>query len=397
MASVESKICRESFGFTEEEVKRILDKRKVKIEIAGKLVTEVNELWEGPRGVKEWYNGYHIGSVAIVNPYSFVSFLYEMQLKSYWLKGFNSETLFDVLEEHALPLREFVLYLETILECIFSMKDTQPPTDVTPVNSDSGRIWIPVFVSTVNIRDSKDWCGHHALCYLVMIGYLAFISSEGDAGYVWIPNGEIRQAWEDIVRTLYNRSRLEAVVEFYSGFIGALVNHKLHHIQRLFRETIHDLSIRVRWEEYVYQFMIFGLSLALRRAKKSSTLRVMKGAGNCVCDLIFVFEEEKTVCVFGMNMAKSEKCLNAAAITGFRRIIKKQYWEDINDDYQILLVSVAVYKDAVSQIVADTIGRGQLREIDERRMVQGYEEGIKPKRRRTVCKKVHPMTCDLSL
>jgi hypothetical protein len=216
-----------------------------------------------------------------------------------------------------------------------------------------------------------------------MIGYLAFISSEGDAGYVWIPNGEIRQAWEDIVRTLYNRSRLEAVVEFYSDFIGALVNHKLHHIHRHFKEAIQDLSSRLTWQEYVDQFIIFGLSIPLRRDKRSSALRVVKGAEAGVCDLILVFDNEKTACVFGMKRTKIEKYLNASARAGFQRIIKKRYWEDIKDNYEILLVGVAFHNNTVSDLVSESIGRGAQRWIDEKRIVEEYEEAIKPKKRRT--------------
>ena len=383
VVSVDDTCYQKSFGFTEEEVKRILHKRKVKADIDGKSVTEVDALWGGAGGVKEWYNGYHVGSVPVVNPFSFASFLRRLKLRSYWLKSSTAQTLLTVLEEYPLLRQEFVSSLETIVQTFDPVTAEQPPTDATPVNPVAGRVHIPEFVSAVNIRDSKDWSGHHALCYLAMTGYLAYTSSKGKAGYVWIPNGEIKEEWEALVKEIYRKSRLEAVVEFYSEFIGALVDHKLDVIHRLFSETIKDLSHRVQWKEHIYQFMIVGLSIPLRRDKRSSALRVVKGAEAGVCDLILVFDNEKTACVFGMKRTKIEKYLNASARAGFQRIIKKRYWEDIKDNYEILLVGVAFHNNTVSDLVSESIGRGAQRWIDEKRIVEEYEEAIKPKKRRT--------------
>jgi len=68
------------FGFTLDEVTAFLDNNE-------KQVQEV----------KEWYNGYYIGSFQVINPWSFMNYVDSNELTSYWVQTASIDSIRTIL------------------------------------------------------------------------------------------------------------------------------------------------------------------------------------------------------------------------------------------------------------------------------------------------------------
>ncbi|RZI45430.1 AAA family ATPase, partial [Rickettsiales endosymbiont of Peranema trichophorum] len=72
------------FGFTEEEVLKLLDVTKQPVSISE---------------IKEWYNGYQIGKYVLYNPWSIINCLdHDGELQEYWVNTSNNQLIADLLK-----------------------------------------------------------------------------------------------------------------------------------------------------------------------------------------------------------------------------------------------------------------------------------------------------------
>ena len=82
-----------SFGFTEEEVKKILKDFEIEEEI---------------EDVKKWYDGYKIGKVdGIYNPWSILNFVDERDIKEYWVNTSQNSIIKKILKNSKKVKEEF--------------------------------------------------------------------------------------------------------------------------------------------------------------------------------------------------------------------------------------------------------------------------------------------------
>lgn len=81
----------EKFGFTSEEVKRILDDYSI------------SERFDD---VNEWYNGYRFGDETIFNPWSIINFTDKKKTRPYWANTSSNELLKELVSEGSFSLRE---------------------------------------------------------------------------------------------------------------------------------------------------------------------------------------------------------------------------------------------------------------------------------------------------
>jgi Predicted AAA-ATPase/PD-(D/E)XK nuclease superfamily len=167
---------RTCFGFTEEEVVRLLDK-------AG-----CPELLPAVRG---YYNGYIFGGEAIYNPWSIVSFLSseDRLLRPHWVSTSANELIRDLLQHHASAVQEDI---EALLEGKTIERHLQEN------------------VALGELRDREDalWS------LLVFAGYLKAEPGTGVPGEeppyrLSIPNREVRQVYTDTFR-YWMEDRLKA-------------------------------------------------------------------------------------------------------------------------------------------------------------------------------------------
>lgn len=83
-----SKEYSQYFGFTEKEVKKMMEG------VEGAKFEEA----------KEWYNGYNFGNNVMYNPWSVLNYLQTKEAKSYWVSTASDDVILEVLREHKVGI-----------------------------------------------------------------------------------------------------------------------------------------------------------------------------------------------------------------------------------------------------------------------------------------------------
>jgi hypothetical protein len=148
--SSESEQYSHYFGFTHQEVSNFLDGDKKQIQ-----------------EVMEWYNGYYIGSSQVINPWSFMSYVSNGIVKSYWVQTASTDSICKTIN----PVLSMKLI--KILVQLYEGKDYE----------------IGELSTTVKFGNPYDI--DRILCFLVHAGYLTYNNKKK----VSMPNHEIKSEW----------------------------------------------------------------------------------------------------------------------------------------------------------------------------------------------------------
>jgi hypothetical protein len=118
----------------------------------------------------EWYNGYCIGSCQVINPWSFMSYIRNGKLISYWTNTGNLDSIFSTISP------------ESNLDLIKALREVYNSNNYT----------IGELLTSVNY--SKAGTVESILSFLVHTGYLTY-----QEGKVTIPNKEVKLEWKDYI------------------------------------------------------------------------------------------------------------------------------------------------------------------------------------------------------
>jgi len=214
------------FGFTEQEVKQILQDFKV----------------ETPyEQIKLWYDGYHFGNTFdIYNPWSILNYVYDVEsgFKPFWVNTSSDELLKERLKERdANYTREEILKLINGGE----IEKTIDENFVFPdMDTDKELLW----------------------SLLTFSGYLTMVTKNGINDYTLkIPNYEIKFVFKNIILKWLNvdvQIRKSLLIETTKY----LTNNEIAKFEKGFRSIIGDTFsyFDVKSEpEYVYQSYVLGL------------------------------------------------------------------------------------------------------------------------------------------
>ena len=175
------------FGFTEEEVNRLIRKMNYQ----DKLVE-----------MKAWYNGYKIGDTTLYNPWSIISCMKnEGLLQSYWVNTSGNELIKDLLINSSLDFKkdfEYLLKGETIHKFI------REDMVFSDLDADESLIWSLLFVAG----------------YLKIVTYSKEPQGEGFYCELSIPNREIHYFYCSLITTWL---RGKQKPEWSRGFVDNLL------------------------------------------------------------------------------------------------------------------------------------------------------------------------------
>ncbi len=156
------------FGFTEAEVKTLLDRNG-----------RADEL----EAVRTWYNGYIFGGAVIYNPWSVLCFLdrEDTSPRPYWLSTGSDDPVFELLQRYALQLQPV---FERLLEGGGIERMLDENMVLSEIREDESALW----------------------SLLVFSGYLKAEALEDDAlgravHRLSIPNREVRQGYATMFRS----------------------------------------------------------------------------------------------------------------------------------------------------------------------------------------------------
>ncbi|MGE5340756.1 MAG: AAA family ATPase [Candidatus Omnitrophota bacterium] len=215
------------FGFTEEEVKRMLDDFQV-----SHMLDQV----------QFWYNGYRFGSKVIYNPWSIINFLRskEKELIPYWINTSDNEIVESLLSNKGVELKN---ELEQLIHGESIEKAVEDNIVLKDIYTDEDALWT----------------------FLLMGGYLKQESRRRDAasGRIFyslsIPNEEVKTTYTRIIRRYFS-TRIEN--EKMEIMLKALIDGDIKFFERMLKDVVravcsyHDISGE---PEKVYHALVMGL------------------------------------------------------------------------------------------------------------------------------------------
>lgn len=239
------------FGFTEEEVLKLLTESKQTVPMAS---------------IQEWYNGYQIGKYLLYNPWSIICCLYNNgELEPYWVNT-SSNGLISKLLSDAKP------YIKKQLRELLQGNTIERPLSKNLVFAD------------IETDEEALWT------LLLYTGYLKVLSHEL-ASYclmakLAIPNKEVRFVYDKIV-TGWFRQALD--FDSYLDFTQSLINGDMNKLKQCLSEYIIQSSsyfdFNNNTSEKVFHAFILGLVVGLRN---NYTIHSNRESGLGRFDVIFI-------------------------------------------------------------------------------------------------------------
>ncbi|MGE5341962.1 MAG: AAA family ATPase [Candidatus Omnitrophota bacterium] len=215
------------FGFTEEEVKTMLDD------------FQVSHLFDQ---VQLWYNGYRFGGKVIYNPWSIINFLRskKKELVPYWINTSDNEIVESLLSRKKTGLRE---ELEQLIRGETIEKAIEDNIVLKDIYNDEDALW----------------------SFLLMGGYLKQISKRRDNASgrmvysLSVPNEEVKTTYTRIIRRYFSTKIENKKSEV---MLNALIDGDIPLFEQMLREIVskifsyHDFSGE---PEKVYHALVMGL------------------------------------------------------------------------------------------------------------------------------------------
>ena len=130
------------FGFTEDKLENILEAINMK------------DNKEIKNGLKEWYNGYRFGKETIYNPWSVLNYLYDKELKPYWINTSSNDLIISLIEKN---MKDNNIFREEIKQLISGgelRKTIDDATSLREIERNLNSIW-PLFLFSGYIKTEE--------------------------------------------------------------------------------------------------------------------------------------------------------------------------------------------------------------------------------------------------
>lgn len=231
--------CAEYFGFTDYEVREML------------RYYDVEERFDD---VKEWYDGYHFGSVDVYCPWDVINQCDKMRVKKdspmefYWENSSSNSIVKDIVEEATESTRAEI---ETLISGGCVEKPIFPELTYTDLDNEDA-----------SIRQTYLWS------VLFATGYLTdFAEPVGKIHKLVIPNKEVLGIYRDRIYSWF-RVKVTGHTEQWQQFCTAVENGNAKEVEKLLNEfmddsiSIRDTAVRKEMKENYYHGLLLGLLTA---------------------------------------------------------------------------------------------------------------------------------------
>ncbi|OQY03150.1 MAG: hypothetical protein B6I20_05645 [Bacteroidetes bacterium 4572_117] len=216
----------DKFGFTEPEIKQIIEDFKVK--------TKYSQ-------IKEWYNGYKFGKTEdIYNPWSILNFILQPEdgFKAYWTNTSANELIKnEIKKKDADTVRKDILKLINNEPII---KDIEENFVFPDLKNDTDLLWALLFYSG----------------YLTVNRKIALNEYE-----LIIPNYELKIIFKKTILEWLKKD-IKIIKSLLQNTANYLINNKIEEFEKGFKQIIGDTFSyydTAKNHEYVYQSYILGL------------------------------------------------------------------------------------------------------------------------------------------
>ncbi len=289
--------CAEYFGFTENEVKDMLRYYNVEDRITD---------------FKEWYNGYHFGTIDVYCPWDVINQCDKLRVKkdapmeSHWENSSSNTIIQDIIENSTEATKAEI---EILISGQYIEKPLIP--ELTYADLDN---------KDTEIRQTHLWSVLFATGYLTDAG-----EPNGKVHKLKIPNKEILGIYEEKIRTWF-KVKVTCCTEQWKHFCSAIKNGDAMNIQSIFNEflagsiSIRDTCVRKEMKENFYHGMLLGLL----KAEGGWIAKSNEETGIGYTDIKITVPSEKIGCIIEVKYAENG-AFDAACQEAMKQIKDKSY------------------------------------------------------------------------
>jgi len=297
------------FGFTEEEVIKLIKDTKQKVSL---------------NAIKEWYNGYQLGKHILYNPWSIINCLdNEGKLQPYWLNTSSNALIIQLLSK-AKPI------IKQQFEALLQGEIIEQPLSES------------LIFQNIETEVESLWS------LLLYAGYLKVISSELNdyqlMAKIAIPNKEVRFIYDKIIAGWFSKA---VSLESYTNFIQSLTEGDMDkfkmYITSYIMQTGSYFDFNSNTSEQIFHVFILGLVVGLR---DRYNIHSNKESGLGRFDVICVpKDKEERAILLEFKVSDTAELLIEKAKEALLQIKEKQYIELLKQQEikSVLAIGLAFY------------------------------------------------------
>ncbi|MCD8134227.1 MAG: ATP-binding protein [Clostridiales bacterium] len=306
--------CDEYFGFTDEEVNRMLSSHG----LSGYY--EVT---------KEWYDGYSVAHTNVYNPWDVINWCNQLLTspnktpKSYWANSSGNAELRKFIDRLGNGVTK--AQLERLIAGQTVQKKIEEQLTYDSMYDTIENMWSLLF----------------ATGYLTQSG-----NPTGNLVRLVIPNAEVRSIFSDFILKLFEKE-VAKDGEAVDAFCRALKNGDSAEVEQLFTKfmdktiSIRDTAVKKEFKESFYH----GILLGILMYKSDWSVDSNRESGEGYFDIAIEIEDEAIGIILEVKYAEGER-FDEACEEALRQIDDRDYTAELrNDDMQtILKYGIACYK-----------------------------------------------------
>ena len=311
----------EAFGFTNEEVKRLLADYHLEEHFAE---------------VKEWYDGYHFGNADIYCPWDVINYVDDLVFdpqarpKSYWINSSGNELVKRFIDKADTTTRDEI---EELIAGYAVEKRIRMDLTYDEIDNTIDNVWSVLFTT----------------------GYLTQEGREMDGIYrLIIPNKEVREVFVLQISEWFNRvvaNDRASTEKINRGFLEGNVEDIQRELTHFLGESISVLDTKARNEEK--EIFYHGILIGILKSNVSWAVRSNRESGDGYADILIKPKNPDTGIVIELKYARSFKELDQACERALEQIKDRRYDEALREDgrSEILAYGIAFWKKRCKVVV----------------------------------------------
>lgn len=314
--SITDKSFDETFGFTDEEVKELLRYYGQK------------KYYET---VKEWYDGYRFGNVAVYCPWDVINFCSDhladpgLEPKNYWANTSGNSVISHFIDSVGKPQKLTRMELEQLVNGGIVQKEINSELTYKELYSSIDNLWSTLF----------------------MTGYLTQRGEPSGNRYnLVIPNREIRNIITNHILKMF-KENVKDDGKTVSDLCDALLNQNPEKVELIFTEymkktiSIRDTFARKPTKENFYH----GLLLGILGFKENWSVMSNRESGDGFGDILIRIEDEDVGIVIEVKYADDGN-LQGECEKALQQIIDIRYTEALEQEgiHTIIKYGIACYR-----------------------------------------------------
>ena len=304
----------EAFGFTNEEVKRLLADYHLEEHFAE---------------VKEWYDGYHFGNADIYCPWDVINYVDDLVFdpqarpKSYWINSSGNELVKRFIDKADTTTRDEI---EELIAGHAVKKRIRMDLTYDEVDNTIDNVWSVLFTTGYLTREGREMDGIYRLI---------------------IPNKEVREVFVLQIREWFNRvvaNDRASTEKINRGFLEGNVEDIQRELTHFLGESISVLDTKARNEEK--EIFYHGILIGILKSNVSWAVRSNRESGDGYADILIKPKNPDVGIVIELKYSSSFKELDQACERALEQIRDRRYDEALREDgrSEILAYGIAFWK-----------------------------------------------------